>query len=148
MQTIKVPVKKLDESLETPQYAYVGDAGLDLRAAEHAVLEPFERKMISCGIAVAIPAGHAGFVLPRSGLAAKHGISIVNAPGLIDSNYRGELKVILVNLDAREPFEVNPGDRIAQLVIMAVPAAELVEVDELDETVRGAGGFGSSGVSA
>ena len=148
METLKIPVKKLDNSLETPRYAYVGDAGLDLRSAEHVVLEPFERKAISCGIAVAIPEGHAGFVLPRSGLAAKHGISIVNAPGLIDSNYRGELKAILVNLDAHEPFEINPGDRIAQLVVMAVPPAELVEVEELDETVRGAGGFGSSGVSA
>ena len=148
MQQLSIPVKKLDDALETPQYAYRGDAGLDLRSAEHAILEPFERKMISCGIAVAIPEGYAGFVLPRSGLAAKHGISIVNAPGLIDSNYRGELKVILVNLDAHESFEVNPGDRIAQLVIMAVPAAELVEVDELDDTVRGAGGFGSSGVNA
>ena len=148
METLKIPVRKIDETLETPQYAYVGDAGLDLRAAEHAVLEPFERKMISCGIAVAIPVGHAGFVLPRSGLAVKHGVSIVNAPGLIDSNYRGELKVILVNLDAQKPFEVNHGDRIAQLVVMAVPAAQLIEVAELDETVRGSGGFGSSGVSA
>ena len=146
MPTLSIPVKKLVASLETPAYAYAGDAGLDLRAAEHVVLEPFERKMVSCGIAVAIPEGHAGFVLPRSGLAAKHGISIVNAPGLIDSNYRGELKVILVNLDAHEAFEVNVGDRIAQLVVLAVPAAELVEVGELDETVRGEGGFGSSGV--
>ena len=146
MPTLSIPVKKLVASLETPAYAYAGDAGLDLRAAEHVVLEPFERKTVSCGIAVAIPDGHAGFVLPRSGLAAKHGISIVNAPGLIDSNYRGELKVILVNLDAHEAFEVNVGDRIAQLVVLAVPAAELVEVGELDETVRGEGGFGSSGV--
>ena len=148
MQQLSIPVKKLDASLETPQYAYVGDAGLDLRSAEYAILEPFERKMISCGIAVAIPEGYAGFVLPRSGLAAKHGISIVNAPGLIDSNYRGELKVILVNLDPHERFEVDPGDRIAQLVVMPVPAATLLEVDELDETVRGSGGFGSSGVHA
>ena len=146
MQTIKVPVKRLDDTLEMPAYAYVGDAGLDLRAAEDAVLQPFERKMVSCGIAIAIPEGYAGFVLPRSGLAAKHGISIVNAPGLIDSNYRGELKAILVNLDAHEPFEIKHGDRIAQLVIMAVPAVELSEADELDDTVRGAGGFGSSGV--
>ena len=131
-----------------PAYAYVGDAGLDLRSAEDAVLKPFERKLVSCGIAIAIPEGHAGFVLPRSGLAAKHGISIVNAPGLIDSNYRGEIKAILVNLDAHEEFEISHGDRIAQLVIMPYPAVELKEVEELDQTVRGAGGFGSSGVSA
>lgn len=148
MNTLEIPIKKLDDSLETPQYAYVGDAGLDLRSAEQATLAPFERKTISCGIAVAIPEGHAGFVLPRSGLASKHGISIVNAPGLIDSGYRGELKVILVNLDAHESFEVSPGDRIAQLVVMPVPASQLVEVDELDETTRGAGGFGSSGVNS
>ena len=148
MQTITVPVKQLDKSLEMPAYAYVGDAGLDLRSAEDAVLKPFERKLVSCGIAIAIPEGHAGFVLPRSGLAAKHGISIVNAPGLIDSNYRGEIKAILVNLDAHEEFEISHGDRIAQLVIMPYPAVELKEVEELDQTVRGAGGFGSSGVSA
>ena len=148
MQTITVPVKRLDKSLEMPAYAYVGDAGLDLRSAEDAVLKPFERKLVSCGIAIAIPEGHAGFVLPRSGLAAKHGISIVNAPGLIDSNYRCEIKAILVNLDAHEEFEISHGDRIAQLVIMPYPAVELKEVEELDQTVRGAGGFGSSGVSA
>ena len=148
MQAIPVPIKQLDPALEVPAYAYVGDAGLDLRSAEDVVLKPFERKMVSCGIAVAIPEGFAGFVLPRSGLAAKHGISIVNAPGLIDSNYRGEIKAILVNLDPQDEFMVSRGDRIAQLVIMAVPPVELQVVDELDETVRGSGGFGSSGVSA
>lgn len=148
MQTISVPIKQLDPTLEVPAYAYVGDAGLDLRAAEDVVLKPFERKMVSCGIAVAIPEGFAGFVLPRSGLAAKHGISIVNAPGLIDSNYRGEIKAILVNLDSANDFAIARGDRIAQLVIMAVPPVELSVVAELDETVRGSGGFGSSGVSA
>ena len=148
MQAITVPVKRLDTSLEMPAYAYVGDAGLDLRSAEDLVLKPFERKAVSCGIAVAIPEGYAGFVMPRSGLAAKHGISIVNSPGLIDSNYRGEIKAILVNLDASNDFEISKGDRIAQLVIMAVPPVELAEAKELDETVRGAGGFGSSGVSA
>ena len=145
MQAITVPVKRLDTSLEMPAYAYVGDAGLDLRSAEDLVLKPFERKAVSCGIAVAIPEGYAGFVMPRSGLAAKHGISIVNSPGLIDSNYRGEIKAILVNLDASNDFEISKGDRIAQLVIMAVPPVELAEAKELDETVRGAGGFGSSG---
>lgn len=146
-QAVTVPVKKLDETLEMPAYAYVGDAGLDLRAAEDAVLQPFERKLVSCGIAMAIPKGYAGFVLPRSGLAAKHGISIVNAPGLIDSSYRGEIKAILVNLDANESFEIKHGDRIAQLVIMETPPVALDEVDELSETDRGAGGFGSSGVN-
>ena len=148
MQTISVPIKRLDKTLDMPAYAYVGDAGLDLRAAEDAVLKPFERKMVSCGIAIAIPQGYAGFVMPRSGLAAKHGISIVNAPGLIDSNYRGEIKAILINLDAQNDFEIAHGDRIAQLVIMAVPPVVLEEAEELDDTVRGAGGFGSSGVGA
>ena len=147
LQAVNVPVKKLDDTLEMPAYAYVGDAGLDLRAAEDAVLQPFERKLVSCGIAMAIPQGYAGFVLPRSGLAAKHGISIVNAPGLIDSNYRGEIKAILVNLDPNEPFEIKHGDRIAQLVIMETPAVTLSAVSELSETDRGAGGFGSSGVN-
>ena len=147
-QAVAVPIKRLDSSLEMPAYAYAGDAGLDLRAAEDAVLKPFERKLVSCGIAVAIPQGYAGFVLPRSGLAAKHGISIVNAPGLIDSNYRGEIKAILVNLDPENAFEISRGDRIAQLVIMAVPPVVLEEVDELSETVRGEGGFGSSGVGS
>ena len=148
MQTVRIPVKRLDETLDMPAYAYVGDAGLDLRAAEDAVLAPFERKLVSCGIAIAIPHGYAGFVLPRSGLAAKHGISIVNAPGLIDSNYRGEIKAILVNLDAYNVFEIAHGDRIAQLVILETPVVELEEADELSETERGAGGFGSSGVQS
>ena len=146
-QAVAVPVKKLDDSLDMPAYAYEGDAGLDLRATEDAVLQPFERKLVSCGIAIAIPQGYAGFVVPRSGLAAKHGISIVNAPGLIDSNYRGEIKAILVNLDPHNPFEINHGDRIAQLVIMATPAVTLMASSELSDTERGTGGFGSSGIS-
>lgn len=146
-QAVAVPVKKLDDSLDMPAYAYEGDAGLDLRAAEDAMLQPFERKLVSCGIAMAIPQGYAGFVVPRSGLAAKHGISIVNAPGLIDSNYRGEIKAILVNLDPHNPFEIKHGDRIAQLVIMATPAVTLLASSELSDTERGAGGFGSSGIS-
>ena len=113
-----------------------------------AVLQPFQRSLIPCGISVAIPQGYAGFIVPRSGLAAKHGISIVNAPGLIDSNYRGEIKAILVNLDPEESFEIKRGDRIAQLVIMETPLVKLMEVDELDSTNRGASGFGSSGVNA
>lgn len=147
-QAVTVPVKKLDETLEMPAYAYVGDAGLDLRAAEDAVLQPFERKLVACGIAMAIPQGYAGFVVPRSGLAAKHGISVVNAPGLIDSNYRGEIKAILINLDAENPFVIKHGDRIAQLVIIETPPVRLSQVDELSETDRGTGGFGSSGIEA
>ena len=145
--SVPVPIKQTDASLDLPTYAYPGDAGLDLRSAEDAVLEPFERKAISCGISLAIPRGYAGFVVPRSGLALKHGISIVNAPGLIDSDYRGDIKVILVNLDAHEPFTISRGDRIAQLVIMAVPSVELIESSELSKTERGKGGFGSSGVN-
>ena len=141
-QAVTVPVKKLDETLEMPAYAYVGDAGLDLRAAEDAVLQPFERKLVACGIAMAIPQGYAGFVVPRSGLAAKHGISI------IDSNYRGEIKAILINLDAENPFVIKHGDRIAQLVIIETPPVRLSQVDELSETDRGTGGFGSSGIEA
>ena len=148
MQSLTVPIQKLDDELDVPSYAYAGDAGMDLRSAEDLVLKPFERKAVSCGIALAIPAGYAGFVLPRSGLAVKHGISIVNAPGLIDSNYRGEVKAVLVNLDANKDFTVSRGDRIAQLVIMAVPSVELAVVATLDDTDRGAGGFGSSGVSS
>lgn len=144
---LRVPVKRLDTTLEMPRYAYVGDAGVDLMSADDVVLRPFERKLVSCGISMAIPEGHAGFVLPRSGLAIKHGISIVNAPGLIDSNYRGEIKVVLVNLDSQSDFKVAHGDRIAQLVIMPVPIVRLAEVDALDETERGTGGFGSSGIS-
>lgn len=146
MDVISIPVKKLDQGLETPAYAYVGDAGLDLRAVEDVVLKPFQRQLIGCGIALAIPPGYAGFVLPRSGLASKHGISIVNAPGLIDSNYRGQIGVILINLDPENDFHVSRGDRIAQLVILQTPAVQLSEVSELSDTDRGEGGFGSSGM--
>lgn len=148
MNPISIPVKRLDDTLDMPAYAYAGDAGFDLRSAENATLKPFERRLVSCGISMAIPAGYAGYVLPRSGLAAKHGISIVNAPGLIDSSYRGEIKAILINLDPDEPFEIAHGDRIAQMVILETPQASLREVDELDDTDRGSGGFGSSGVSS
>ena len=146
MTRITVPIKSLDESCDLPEYAYEGDAGLDLRSTESLTLAPFERYAVPCGIALAIPQGYAGFVLPRSGLAAKHGISIVNAPGLIDSNYRGEIKVILVNLDPHTSFHVEKGDRIAQLVIMEVPSVSLQPADTLTDTDRGDGGFGSSGV--
>lgn len=143
---ITVPIKRLDPSVEVPSYAYEGDAGLDLRAAESVVLKPFERKLIATGLAIAIPDGYAGFVQPRSGLAIKQGLSIVNTPGLIDAHYRGELKVIAINLDPKSEIRIEKGDRIAQLVIQQVPTVTLCEVDELDKTDRGAGGFGSSGV--
>lgn len=143
---IKVPIKRLVEGVDMPSYAYEGDAGLDLRAAESLTLKPFERKLVSTGLAIAIPDGYAGFVQPRSGLAIKQGLTVLNTPGLIDAHYRGELKVIAINLDPKTEIQIKRGDRIAQLVIQAVPTVSLVEVDELDETDRGSGGFGSSGV--
>ena len=142
---IQLPIKRLDPTVELPSYAYTGDAGLDLRANEDVTLAPYERKLISTGLAIALPDGYAGFVQPRSGMALKRGLSIANTPGLIDAHYRGELKIIAVNLDAEQPIHIEKGERIAQLVIQKVPVVNLVEVDELDETDRGAGGFGSSG---
>lgn len=137
----------LDSSLQAPAYAHPGDAGLDLRAAAAGVLQPFERALVPCGIALAIPDGYAGLVIPRSGLAAKHGVSIVNAPGLIDSGYRGEVKVSLVNLDSHETFRYEKGDRIAQLMIIAAPPITLHNISMLPESARGSEGFGSSGIS-
>jgi dUTP diphosphatase len=127
-----------------PTRAYAGDAGLDLASCERVELPPGERALVGTGLAVAIPDGYAGFVQPRSGLAAKHGISIVNTPGLVDSGYRGELRVALLNTDARESFVVEPGMRIAQLVVLPVPEIEPVVVDELPASERGVRGFGSS----
>lgn len=141
-----LPIKRLDSDVILPSYAYEGDAGLDLRANVDVDIAPFERKLIPTGLAVAIPEGFAGFVQPRSGLALKSGLSMANTPGLIDAHYRGELKVIAVNLDASEPIHISKGERIAQLVIQRVPVVSLMEVDELDKTDRGTGGFGSSGV--
>ena len=126
--------------------AYAGDAGLDLSSVERLVLRPGRRSMVGTGLAVAIPAGHAGFVQPRSGLAAKHGIAVVNSPGLIDAGYRGELRVVLLNTDPERDFTIEVGDRIAQLVILALPRIELVEVDELPGSERADRGFGSSAV--
>ena len=143
---ITVPVKRLDPSVDLPQYAYAGDAGLDLRSSEDVTLQPFERRLIATGLAIAIPEGYAGFVQPRSGLALKEGLSMANTPGLIDAHYRGELKICAINLDPQKPIVIHKGDRIAQLVIQQVPVVSLVEVEELDETDRGTGGFGSSGV--
>ena len=145
MARIDVSIKRLDPSVELPQYAYEGDAGLDLRANESVGIAPYERVLIHTGIAIALPDGYAGFVQPRSGMALKRGLSIVHTPGLIDAHYRGELMVIAINLDAHEPIHIERGERIAQLVIQEVPTVRLVEVDELDRTDRGAGGFGSSG---
>jgi dUTP pyrophosphatase len=138
--------RRLSEAARPPARAHDGDAGYDLHAAEPARLEPGERATVGTGIAVAIPAGHAGLVLPRSGLAARHGISVVNAPGLIDAGYRGEVRVLLLNTDRARAFEVAPGDRIAQLVVVRVEGPELEESTELDDTARGGGGFGSTGV--
>jgi dUTP pyrophosphatase len=140
-----VQVTRLRPDARLPAQAYDGDAGLDLSACERDVLGPGERAVVGTGIAVAIPPGHAGLVLPRSGLAARHGLGKVNAPGLIDEGYRGEVKVILLNTDRTEPFVVEPGMRIAQLVVVELPQVEVVEVDELPPSDRGAGGLGSSG---
>lgn len=144
---IYLPIKRLDPSVELPGYAYAGDAGLDLRSNEELDLQPHERRLISTGLAIAIPEGYAGFVMPRSGLALREGLSMANTPGLIDSHYRGELKVCAVNLDPTNPIHIERGERIAQLVILKVPTVTLREVGELDKTDRGAGGFGSSGVN-
>jgi dUTP pyrophosphatase len=139
-----LPVRRLRPEAVLPSRAYEGDAGLDLSAADAVVLAPGERAVIGTGLAVAVPEGHAAFVQPRSGLAARHGITIVNAPGLVDSGYRGEVKVVLLNTGA-EPFAVEPGMRIAQLVVLPVASPEPVEVDELPGSERGERGHGSSG---
>jgi dUTP pyrophosphatase len=130
-----------------PRRAHDSDAGFDLCASEAAQLEPGQRASVGTGIAVAIPEGHAGLVLPRSGLAARNGITLVNAPGLIDAGYRGELRVLLLNTDRETPFAIAPGDRIAQLLIAPVPAVEFAQAEELAGSARGEGGFGSTGVS-
>lgn len=143
---VEIPLQMLDAGLEPPRQAYAGDAGVDLRSRIDAVLEPFQRLLIPTGIAIALPEGYAGFVVPRSGLAIRNGISIVNSPGLIDSNYRGEIGVVLINLDPKESFSISKGDRIAQLVVTEVAAADFMETASLDGSCRGAGGFGSSGV--
>ena len=141
---IELPITRLRDDAVLPDRAYSGDAGLDLAACERHELGPGERALVGTGLAVAIPAGHAGFVQPRSGLAAKHGLTVVNSPGLVDSGYRGEIRVVLLNTDARAPFVVEPGMRIAQLVVLPVPELDPVEVDELPESERGVRGFGSS----
>jgi dUTP diphosphatase len=141
---IELPVRRLRQDAVMPRRAYAGDAGLDLTTCERIELAPGERGVAPIGVAVAIPEGYAGFVQPRSGLAERHGIAVVNSPGLVDSGYRGELRVILLNTDPVETFVAEAGDRVAQLVVLPVPALELVEVDELPPSERGARGFGSS----
>ena len=141
---IEVQVVRLREGATVPGRAYAGDAGLDLATCDRLELPPGERAVVPTGLAVAIPEGFAGFVQPRSGLAARHGIAVVNSPGLIDSGYRGELRVVLLNTDRERTFVAEPGERIAQLVVLPVPELELVEVSELPATERGARGFGSS----
>src|SRR5437762_2367816 len=143
---IELPVRRLRDDAVVPDRAYSGDAGLDLSACDRVELPPGGRATIGTGLAVAIPEGYAGYVQPRSGLAARHGITIVNTPGLVDSGYRGELRVILLNTDRRETFVVERGMRIAQLVIVPLPEFELLEVDALPESERGVRGFGSSAV--
>jgi dUTP pyrophosphatase len=141
----ELPFKRLDPDASLPEQAHSGDAGLDLRSIEDVEVGPGERAMVRTGLAVAIPDGHAGLVLPRSGLASKHGLTLANAPGLIDAGYRGELICAVVNLDPRESVKIARGDRIAQFVIVAVPEVRPAWVDELPRSSRGEGGFGSTG---
>ena len=145
MDAPELPVRRLDPDLPLPAYAHPGDAGADLCAATEVVLPPGGRATVGTGIAVAVPDGYAAFVHPRSGLASRHGITLVNAPGTVDAGYRGEVKVVLLNTDPAEPFTVRRGDRIAQLVVQPVARARFIDSDELPPTPRGDGGFGSTG---
>jgi dUTP pyrophosphatase len=142
---VEVLVQHLDPELELPAYAHSGDAGADLRSRETFVLQPGERRLVATGIAITVPEGYAAFVHPRSGLAANHGVSIVNAPGTIDAGYRGEVHVCLINLDRSAPIEISRGDRIAQLVVQSVSRAQFVPVAQLPDSSRGIGGYGSTG---
>jgi dUTP diphosphatase len=142
---VRVEFRKLDPNAALPSYAHVEDAGLDLAANVEVVVKPGARALVPTGLAVAIPEGHAGLVLPRSGLASRHGVTLVNAPGLIDSGYRGEITIAVVNLDRRSRYEIKRGERIAQLLVVPFAALEPMEVVDLTETSRGTGGFGSSG---
>lgn len=146
MNEFDLQIKMLDAGLPVPSYAKEGDAGFDLRARESVTLAPGERALVKTGVAFALPEGYVGLVHPRSGLAAKHGITVVNAPGTVDAGYRGEIMVCLLNTDLREPFVVERGDRIAQMVVQRFETARFVVVDELPDSERGATGFGSSGV--
>ncbi len=143
--TLTVELKMLDDGLEPPSYAHPGDAGADLRAREDVVLEPGERKLVPTGVSIALPDGFVALIHPRSGLATKHGLTVVNAPGTVDAGYRGEIAVTLLNTDRRQAIELKRGDRIAQMVIQRVEYARFLPVQELSGSVRGAGGFGSTG---
>ncbi|NUP59990.1 MAG: dUTP diphosphatase [Pseudarthrobacter sp.] len=143
--TLQVQLKMLDPELEAPSYAHPGDAGADLRAREDVVLLPGERKLVPTGVAIALPEGFVALIHPRSGLATKHGLTIVNAPGTVDAGYRGEISVTLLNTDSSQPIELRRGDRIAQMVIQRVEHAQFIPVSELSGSVRGTGGFGSTG---
>ncbi|MFC4006840.1 dUTP diphosphatase [Nonomuraea purpurea] len=145
MSDVEVLVQRLDAELPMPSYAHPGDAGADLHAAEDVELMPGERAVIGTGVAIALPNGYAAFVHPRSGLAAKHGVTLVNAPGTVDAGYRGEIRVTLINTDAKEPFRLRRGDRVAQLVVQRVERAAFHEVERLPGSTRGANGFGSTG---
>ncbi|MEV0593581.1 dUTP diphosphatase [Nonomuraea cavernae] len=142
---MEVLLHRLDSELPVPSYAHPGDAGADLYSAEDVELSPGERAVVGTGIAIALPEGYAAFVHPRSGLAARHGVTMVNAPGTVDAGYRGEIKVTLINTDAKEPFRLRRGDRVAQLVLQRVERAAFREVGDLPRSARGAGGFGSTG---
>ncbi|MET8862691.1 dUTP diphosphatase [Nonomuraea sp. NPDC004580] len=143
--TVEVLIQRLDAELPMPSYAHAGDAGADLYAVEDVELQPGERAVVGTGVAIALPDGYAAFVHPRSGLAAKHGVTLVNAPGTVDAGYRGEIRVTLINTDAKEPFRLRRGDRVAQLVVQRVERAAFYEVERLPGSVRGANGFGSTG---
>jgi dUTP pyrophosphatase len=143
---IDIKIKLLDKSLPVPKYAHPGDAGLDLYSAIDYILKPLERKLVPTGIKIAIPEEYAGFIQPKSGLAIKYGLALVNSPGLIDSGFRGEICIIVINLDKKNDFKICKGDKICQLVIQKIEIAHLNIVQDLDETSRGEGGFGSSGI--
>ena len=144
--SLRLPIQRVDQELPLPSYANPGDAGIDLYSAESFTMKPGERKLAPTGIAIAIPRGYAGFVQPKSGRAINEGLGIVNSPGLIDSGYRGEVKVVLINLDPEDVVHVERGQKIAQLVVLAVPAVEILEAETLSESVRGEDGFGSTGL--
>lgn len=143
--TVEIALRRLDPELPAPAYAYPGDAGADLLTTVDVTLAPGERALVPTGIAIALPHGYVALVHPRSGLAARHGLSIVNTPGTVDAGYRGEIKVLLINLDQHDPIVLRRGDRVAQLVIQRVETARFVDVEVLPESVRGAGGYGSTG---
>ncbi|MEU7828686.1 dUTP diphosphatase [Nonomuraea sp. NPDC052129] len=145
MTDVQVLIQRLDDGLPVPSYAHPGDAGADLYAAADVELLPGERAMVGTGVAIALPDGYAAFVHPRSGLAARHGVTLVNAPGTVDAGYRGEIRVTVINTDAKEPFRLSRGDRVAQLVVQRVERAAFTEVEQLPGSARGTGGFGSTG---